>query len=222
MRAAKGELKIVVLAPELKNALRLIRFFKGKKIISSLGHSGATYGQALKGIAAGITHVTHTFNRIRGFDHREPGALGAALTDPRVACEVICDGIHVHPGALQLLWRSKAADKVMLITDSTAAQDSPKKVRRGDVFKLKNGTLYGTALTLNKALKNAVNFLGLPLPAATNLVSLNPAKALGIDRKKGSIAVGKDADLVIFDSKFKIKLTMVEGDVRYSRLHRKS
>lgn len=213
---AAGTLKMVVVAPELKGALPVIRLLKKHRIIASMGHSGASYEQAIKGIAAGITHATHTFNRMRPFDHCCPGALGAALTDNRLDCEVICDGIHVHPAALGLLLQCKGTERTILITDSTAAQRYPAKRRKGLVFRLKDGTLYGTALTLNKALKNAVKFLGLSLVQATRLVTINPARVLKIDRTKGSLAVGKDADIVIFDQDFNVKLTMVEGKLVFS------
>lgn len=215
IKQARGALKIMVLAPELKEALRLIRLLKKYKIVASLGHTGATYSQAIKGIDAGIVQATHTFNRMRAFDHRDPGAIGAALMDNRVACEVIADGIHVHPAALRLLLGCKGSEKISLITDSTAAQKFPPKKRCGDIFRLKDGTLYGTALTLNKALRNAIRFLGLALPEAVRLVTLNPARVLKIDRDKGSLAVGKDADLVIFDENFRVKMTIVEGKMVY-------
>ena len=213
IRQAAGNLKIVVLAAELKQALSLIRLLRKHRIIASLGHTGATYIQAQKGIAAGITHATHTFNRMASFKQHEPGALGAVLTDERVTCEVIPEQNHVHPASLKLLLRCKGVDKIVLITDSTLAQKNPPKKRHGEVCRLKDGTLYGTALTLNKALKNAVRFLGLTVSQAVRLVALNPAKVLKIDRRKGSLAVGKDADLVIFDKAFNIKLTMVEGKI---------
>ena len=212
---AKSALKMVVLAPELKGALSLVRLLKRHKIIVSIGHTQATYEQAIKGIDAGISHATHIFNRIRGFDQGDAGALGAALTDRRVDCEVIADGIHVQPADLKLLLTRKGLDKVMLVTDSTAAQQAPAKKRTGSVYRLKDGTLYGTALTLNRALKKTIEFLGLSLPEAVRLVTLNPAKVLDIDRRKGSLAVGKDADIVIFDKAFNIKLTMAEGRIVY-------
>lgn len=215
IKQARGALKMIVLAPELKGARRLVRLFKKHNVVVSLGHTGATYAEAKQGIDSGVSHATHIFNRIRGFDHCEPGALGAALTDNRLICEVIPEENHVHPAALKLLLACKGLDKVMLVTDSTAAQERPPKRRYGDVFKLKNGTLYGTALSLNKALKNAVRFLGLSLPDALTLVTLNPAKVLKIDKQKGSLSVGKDADIVIFDKNFKVKITIVEGSVVY-------
>jgi N-acetylglucosamine-6-phosphate deacetylase len=215
IKQARGALKIVVLAPELKGALGLIRLLRRHKIVASLGHTGATYEQTLKGIDAGIAQVTHTFNRMRVFDHRDPGAIGAVLTDNRLACEVIADGVHVHPVALKLLLGCKGLEGISLITDSTAAQKFPSKKRCGDIFRLKDGTLYGTALTLNKALRNAVKFLGLGLAEAVRLVTLNPAKVLKIDKNKGSLAVGKDADLIIFDENFKVKMTFVEGKMVY-------
>jgi N-acetylglucosamine-6-phosphate deacetylase len=223
IKQAGGDLKIIVLASELKGALKLTRLLKKKGITVSLGHTAATYEEAKKGIAAGITHNTHTFNRIRGFEHGEPGALGAVLTDDRVECEVICEKNHVHPAELKLLKLCKGVERISLITDSTAAQKEPPKRRAGDVFRLKDGTLYGTALTLNKALKNAVEILGLSLPEAVRCVTLNPARVLKINRNKGSLAVGKDADIVIFDKNFKVKMTIVEGEnVWDSRIHRQS
>lgn len=215
IKSAGGMLKMVVLAVEMPAADKLIRLFKRHNIVVSIGHTGATYEQTMRAIAAGVNHATHTFNRMSEFTHRSPGALGAVLTDERVSCEVIADGIHVHPGALRLLLLCKGPDRMMLITDSTAAQKEPPKLRAGDVFKLKDGTLYGTALTLIKALKRAVDFLGVPLPEAVRMVTLNPARILRIDSNKGSIAVGKDADLVIFNKEFKVQLTMVEGKIVY-------
>jgi len=213
IRQADGALKMVVLAPELKEALKLIRLLRKHKITASLGHTGATYEQAIKGVDAGIRHATHTFNRMRQFHHCRPGALGAALTDNRVVCEVIPEENHVHPAALKLLLACKGMEKVVLVTDSTAAQKYPPKKREALVFKLKDGTLYGTALTLNKALKNAIKFLELTLPEAVRLVTLNPARVLQIERRKGSLAVGKDADLAMFDKNFNVKMTMVEGKI---------
>ncbi|MBN3039055.1 MAG: N-acetylglucosamine-6-phosphate deacetylase [Candidatus Omnitrophica bacterium] len=215
LKASRGFLKMVVVAPELKGASRLIRFLRKHGVVVSLGHSGATYKQALRGIAAGITHATHTFNRMRPLDHRAPGALAAVLTDERVYCEAIADGIHVHPAALLVLLRCKRLQGMMLVTDSTQAQKEPPKRRHGEVFKLKNGTLYGSALRLNKALANACKFLNLSLPEAMQLLTLNPARMLKVDRRKGSIAQGKDADLVIFNSKCKILMTIVEGKIVY-------
>lgn len=215
IKSAGGMLKMVVLAVEMSAADKLIRLFKRHNIIVSIGHTGAAYEQTKKAIAAGVNHATHTFNRMGEFSHRAPGAIGAVLTDERVCCEVIADGIHAHPGALRLLLLCKGIDRMMLITDSTAAQSEPDKQRRGDVFKLKDGTLYGTDLTLIKALQNTVDFLGVTMSEAVRMVTLNPARLLRIDGSKGSIARGKDADLVMFDEKFKVRMTMVEGKIVY-------
>jgi len=152
---------------------------------------------------------------MRGFRDRDLGALGAALLDKRLMCEVIADGIHVHPAALKLLISAKGIGKVALITDSTRAQGVPPKRRCGDIYKLGDGTLYGTALTLNKALGNIVKFLDLKLVDAVKLVSQNPARLLRIDKTKGSLCVGCDADIVVLDKDFKVKMTIVEGRVAY-------
>jgi N-acetylglucosamine-6-phosphate deacetylase len=217
LRQAGGILKMVVLAPELPQAITVIKFLKNKGVIASLGHSAASFAEALRAFRAGITHATHVFNRLAPFDHKEPGAIAAILTDARVWAEVICDGIHVHPAVLRILLCAKTSDKVTLITDSTRSQRWPKKIRVGDIFRLKDGTLYGSALTMMKAVKNAVRFMGVSLPEAVKMASLNPAKILGRGKITGSIEEGKKADLVIFDRNFQVKMTMVEGKIVYSR-----
>lgn len=213
---AGNTLKMVVLAPELKDALKVIQLLGRHGILSSIGHTGATYEEAEEAIGAGAVHATHVFNRMRGFDQRNPGALGAVLLDTRVMCEIIADGVHVHPAALKLLLRCKGLDRITVVTDSTEAQVYPPKRRAGVVFKLLDGTMYGSALTLNKAVKNIAQVLNLEIFDAIKLVTINPATTLGIEKRKGSLKVDKDADVVIFDQNFNVKTTIVEGKIVFS------
>jgi len=210
----KGHAKVIVIAPELKGAIAVIKIFRKHGVRVSLGHTDATYEEAKRGIDAGAALATHTFNRMRALDHREPGAAGSVLDDNRVYAEVLLDGVHIHPAAFRILLRCKGRDRVILVTDSVASGPLPGSVRRGGVFQLGDGTFAGSALTMNRALENAVDY-GATLADAVNMAALNPARFLGIDKKKGSIERGKDADIVVFDEKFNVKLTMVKGLIVY-------
>ena len=220
-------LKIMTIAPELKNAQPLIKLLRKHKVIASIGHSDATYESAIEGIDAGITHSTHTFNATSGIDRREPGVVGAVLMDDRVTAEIILDFIHVHRALSGLLLKLKKRDNVIMITDSLAALDCCGKngdcpqwglspfSKTGGAYRFSDGRLAGSSLTMIGALKNAVNGAGLSLQEALNTITLNPAKLLGVGEKKGSIAAGKDADIVIFDKGFDVKMTMIRGRIAF-------
>jgi len=221
----KGFIKIITLAPERPGADRLIPRIKEIGAVPSLGHSDATYNQALAAIEGGIGLFTHTFNAMREFHHRAPGAVGAALASD-VMVELIADGIHVHPGAMKLLYRAKGPDKICLITDAISAAglaDGEYRLGGLQVFvkdgtaRLADGTLAGSTLTMDKAVKNFMTASGCSLPEAVKAASLNQAGLLGIPDRKGSIELGKDADLVIFDADFDIDYTIIGGDVVYAR-----
>jgi len=224
-------LKLMTIAPELKDAKPLIKLLRKHKIIASIGHSDATYESAIEGIDAGITHATHTFNAMSGIDRREPGVVGAVLMDDRVTAEVILDLIHAHGALFGLLLKSKKRDKVVVVTDSLASTEVVHSRRvglnlpygmlkgirmTGGAYRFKDGKLAGSSLTMIGALKNAVKYCGLPLLDAIRLITLNPAKLLGVDNKKGLIGAGKDADIVIFDKDFNVKATIVRGKIAYS------
>ena len=219
-----GNIKVMTLAPEIDGALELIGYLRSIGVVPSLGHTMATVEQFERGVAAGALHTTHLFNAMRPFHHREPGIIGATLTDRRVSSEVIADGIHVNPVALKLFYQSKGPDKAILVTDSMQAVDLPEgqyELGGLEVFvkdgsaRLANGTLAGSTLTMERAVKNMIKLAGASLEDASQMASLNPAKLLGLAYRKGSIALGKDADLVAVDEDFKVKLTMVEGRVVY-------
>ena len=250
-----GLLKIMTIAPELKDAISLIRLLHRHKIIASVGHSDATYESAVEGIDAGITHCTHTFNAMSGIDRREPGVVGAVLMDDRVVAEVILDLIHVHRALFGLLVRLKNQDRIILVTDSLTALDcfgpsglamtkgargkgsafdkasadrqgSPRAYwpvgpearsieMTGGAYRFEDGRLAGSSLTMIGALKNAVKSVNLPLREALKMITLNPAKLLKIEGRKGSIAAGKDADITVFDEEFDVKMTMIRGRIAY-------
>lgn len=219
MRKYKGLLKIMTVAPEMKGTQPVIRSLRKNNIIASIGHSDATYEEALNGIDSGITHATHTFNAMSGLDRREPGAVGAVMLDDRVTAEIILDLIHVHKALFELLLKSKGIDKVIITTDSIAALgkigDSP--CFSGGAYRFEDGRLAGSALTMIRGLKNAVQGCGLNMVEAVRLITLNPARLLGIEDRKGSIDTGKDADIVIFDKEFEVKMTMIRGRIAYRK-----
>lgn len=214
--------KVVSLAPELPNAKETVSYLKSLGIAVAAGHSDATFAEAKKGIDWGITLATHIFNGMRSFSHREPGVVGAMLTDERVFCEMICDGIHLHPTAMKLVVKMKGKERVVLISDAMMACGLPAgdyslggqrvTVTNGEA-RLADGTLAGSTLTLDRAVYNMIHLVGIPLPEAVRMATLNPAQAIGIQDSKGSIDIGKDADLIIFDEQVKVLTAMVGGKV---------
>jgi N-acetylglucosamine-6-phosphate deacetylase len=215
-------LKIMTIAPELKDARPLIKLLCKYKIIASIGHSDATYESAIEGIDAGISHSTHTFNAMSSLDRREPGVVGAVLMDDRVTAEVILDLVHVHRALFGLLLKLKKRGKVIIVTDSLTSEIASSSRQKagllamtGGAYRFSDGRLAGSSLTMIGALKNAVRNANLSLQDALKTITLNPAKLLGIEETKGSIAAGKDADIVIFDKEFNVKTTIIRGKIAY-------
>lgn len=220
IQAAKNHIRIVAVAPELEGAREFIKFVKGQGIVLTAAHSNATFQESKIGIDAGISLATHLYNGMREFSHREPGIIGALLTDERVVCEIICDGIHLHPAAMNLALRAKGRDGLVLISDAMMAaglEDGQYELGGQPVFvengaaRLKEGSLAGSTLTLDRAVANMIRLVNVKLEDAVRMASLNPARVIGLDRSKGSIEVGKDADLVVFDEDIKIEKTFVGG-----------
>ena len=226
IKDSQGYLKIVTLAPELPGILPLIKELSHQNIIASLGHSDASYEEAKEGIKFGITHATHFFNAMPPFHHRKPGAIGAIFDSPEVSIEVTADGFHLHPATLRLVLKAKGLDKVNLITDGNRAVGMPDgrylisnqwaKVEKGRSL-LSDGTIAGSVLTMNKAVKNIMEFANLSLSEAVRLATLNPAKVLGIEDKKGSLSPGKDADITVMNPVFEVLLTMVSGKIIFEK-----
>jgi len=215
--AASGTLRSVTLAPELRGALALIPDVHAAGAVVAIGHSDATYAQASAAIDAGATLATHLFNGMRPLHHREPGIIGAALRAD-LACELINDGVHVHPAITSLVARRPA--NLVLITDAIDAAGvgdgrfelggQAVHVKDGHA-RLDDGSLAGSTLTMDSALRRAVVECGLPIEVAATSAATNPARVLGIDDVCGSIAPGRAADLVVLDDDLRLRQVMIGG-----------
>ena len=223
MEAADGYLKLLTVAPENEGAYEFIQYAVSRGLTVSLGHSVATYDEALAGMEAGATQVTHTFNGMPSYHHREPGILGAALLSEKVKCEMICDYVHLHPATVQLIYRLKGVDKVNMISDSVNLAgsdqteldfDGVKAYIQDGVIRRADGTIAGSAMTLLNGVQNLLRD-GYPVGDVAKMAAYNGAKTLGIDQQTGSIAPGKLADLMILDSNFRLLYTFVNGKCVY-------
>ncbi|MDP3790478.1 MAG: N-acetylglucosamine-6-phosphate deacetylase [Candidatus Omnitrophota bacterium] len=217
LQGCKGLLKIMTVAPELIGIKPILRTLCKNGVIPSIGHSDATYESAIDGIDAGIRHATHTFNAMSPLDRRSPGVIGAILLDNRVTAEIILDLVHVHRALFALLIKAKTKDRVIVITDSIVSSPHKDTAQIGGAYRFDDGRLAGSALNMIEALKNAVTKCNLSLLEALRLITLNPARFLGVDGKKGSIETGKDADIVIFDKNFDVKATIICGRIAYEK-----
>ncbi|MEX0974714.1 MAG: N-acetylglucosamine-6-phosphate deacetylase [Bacillota bacterium] len=224
VRLGDGTINHVTVAPELPGALDLISYLVSQGITASAGHTFATFAEMMEGFRAGVTVSNHTYNAMRELHHREPGALGAALTQPGIFCELIADGIHVHPGAMRLLIQAKGSDYVCLITDAVLPAGLPRgeysflgrKVTIDESGKsyLPDGTIAGSTAFLRNCLRNVVEGLGIPFEVAVGMATVNPAKAARVWGRKGSLAPGKDADVVVLDDSYNVLWSMVEGEIQ--------
>jgi N-acetylglucosamine-6-phosphate deacetylase len=207
----------------VSGAAEFIRKLRENHIIASMGHTAATYEEAIGSIEAGVSHCTHLFNAMSGIHHRNAGTAVAALSSD-INCELIADTIHIHPGLFEMIRKAKGADRIDLITDCMEAGGMPdgkyslggqKVFVKGSEARLEDGTLAGSVLKLNLALKNFYNNTKAELHEVFKMASINQAKELGIDDRKGSVAVGKDADFFIMDKDFNVKATYVKGECVY-------
>jgi len=215
-----ARIKLVTIAPELPGAVEAIRWFRRRHVAVSLGHTNADAPAALRAMRAGATVVTHLFNGMPPFHHRDPGVAGLVLTEPRLCAMVILDGAHVHPRAFELVWRCKGREGLVLVTDSIAQQHPRHATLRSGAYYTRDGVLAGSCLTMIEAVRNAVNFGKIALPDAVRLATWNPARLIGQDRQRGSLDVGKRADLVVFDRHFRVQTTIVGGHIVYQRSSR--
>jgi len=222
---AGGFIRQVTIAPELPGALPVIRRLVQSGVTVSGGHTDATFEETAAGIEAGVTLGNHTYNAMRGLDHRAPGALGAYLGDPRVSSELICDGLHVHPGALRLALEAKGPDRICIISDAvlTSGLRPGRYVILGHsatvgldgTCRLPDGTLAGSTFHQITGLKLLVERLGLSLGEVSRFTSENPARIAGVGHRKGRLLPGYDADLVVLDEGLSVRMTMVEGEIVY-------
>lgn len=220
-QASAGTLRMMTVAPELPGAIETIAHARTLGVHSSLGHSNATYAEARAGIAAGADHATHTFNAMRPLDHRDPGILAAILEDDGLTADIIVDGIHVDPSVVRLFLRAKGEDKAILITDAISATGMPDGTYSLGGFEVKvkgdrcelEGKLAGSVLTLDRAIRNVMDFAGWKLQRAVKLATLNPAKLLGISDQRGMLAPGRRADMVVLTMQGKIAHTIIAGEL---------
>jgi N-acetylglucosamine-6-phosphate deacetylase len=219
--AAAGEISMLTIAPELAGALEIISDATRRGVCVSLGHTNADFAQAQRGITAGARHATHMFNAMRRFDHRNPGVVGAILTDDSLSADIIVDGVHVEPAIVDVFLRAKGLDRAVLITDATSATGMPDGVYHLGSFEVEVkdgrcqafGKLAGSVLTMDRALRNVMSFASLSFQDSLRLATLNPARVLGIAERKGVLKPGADADIAVFTPSGEVRQTIVRGMV---------
>lgn len=228
---SKGNVRLMTIAPEIGDALEVIEFAVKQGVTVSIGHSNTTFDVMEQAVRKGATHVTHLFNGMSPLHHREPGVAGAALMLDELAVELICDGFHLHQDIIRFVFRTKPMEQIVLITDCIAAGgcqdgqyelgDLPLMMQSG-VARLLNedgtlGSLAGSCLTMDQALRNTMAYTGLSLVEVIPTLTLNPARQIGLEQRKGSIAVGKDADLVFLNDQIEVIATYVKGQKVYEQ-----
>jgi N-acetylglucosamine-6-phosphate deacetylase len=224
--ASRGYMKLMTISPELPGNIDVIRAAASQGVVPSIGHTLALYDDIEKAINNGAAHVTHMFNAMRPFHHREAGIMVAALLRNELKVELIADAIHVNPIVMKLLHNIKGSGGIILVTDAIRAAGMPdgdyhfmdqKIIMKNKKAYLENGTLAGSTLTMEQAVKTMVELVGVPLTDAVRMASLNGAKVLGVEHRKGILAVGKDADFVLLDDDFNVQATIFEGEVKYQK-----
>jgi N-acetylgalactosamine-6-phosphate deacetylase len=228
IEASNGALKIVALAPELENSNEIIRYLKSKNILTMLGHTNADYAQTCDALDAGACGGVHVFNGMRGIHHREPGCASAVLLNEQSYVEVIADGVHLHPAIINLIYRLKGKNKIGLISDCIVAgglTDGLYKLGMLDVkvkdgiAKTLSGSLAGSTLTLEVAIKNLVSMTEVDILSAVHMASLAPARLIGLENELGSIAINKRACFTVIDDDFHVLATYIDGKLIYSDKH---
>ena len=219
LAAGKSTVCILTLAPELPGALDLIDAARANDVLVSMGHTDASYAEAMRAIDRGARHAAHVFNAMRPFAHRDTGVVGAVLTAPSVMAELIADGVHVDAAAMRILLAAKGLGGIILVSDGTAATGMPDGTYRlgtlevtvsNGVSRSADGKLAGSTLTLDRALRNVIA-LGVPFAYALSMLTANPARALGLGGRKGTLAPGADADLIFLDAQNEVAGVMTRG-----------
>jgi len=224
--AADNFISMVTVAPEIPGGLELIKYLAKKNIISSIGHTNATYAQAVAGIKAGARSTTHLFNAMSPLQHRNPGVVGAILDNEEIFAELILDGVHLDEAIFRIALKCKGVDRINLITDATSlaglpdgeynvGSDRAVKKSGGKIVVAGTDTLAGSALSMNMVYQNAAKFAPLTLSELSKISSLNAARILGKESDIGSLEVGKLADLVLLDPESNVCATMIEGQWKY-------
>ncbi|MFS0775334.1 N-acetylglucosamine-6-phosphate deacetylase [Neobacillus sp. 3P2-tot-E-2] len=223
---AEGSIKLVTVAPELENGINFVTYLHETGVIASIGHSDAVYEEMEKAVQAGAKQVTHLFNGMRGIHHREPGVAGSALLFKELMVELIADGIHVVPEVMKLVINAKGTEGCVLITDAMRAKclkngvydlgGQDVTVADGKAL-LADGTLAGSILKMNDSIKNILEAAEITLTQAVQMASVNPAKQLNVYDRKGSISVGKDADITILSNEYQVDMTFCRGEIAYKK-----
>ncbi len=218
--AGRGHIRVVTLAPELPGGMDLLDQVVGAGAIAAVGHTEATYVQARDAFAGGARLATHLFNAMRQFHHREPGPAGAALANPAVTCEIINDGVHVHDDAVRVAVEAAGPDRIAFVTDATpAAGMTSGRYRLGPVpvvaeggsVRLTDGTLAGSTLTMDAAVRHAIRVTGLPVTDVARSAATTPAALLGMADRTGSLAPGKAAEVVVLDDDLRVREVLAGG-----------
>lgn len=225
IEAARPDVAIITVAPELDGGLDLVsRLVAGGHLVS-IGHTGANYEEAVAAIECGVSQATHLFNRMTPLLHRSPGVVGAVLESDDVAAELVCDGVHVHPGAMRSAIAAKSPSRMMAVTDGTAGSGLAEGTRStlggrtitvGDVARLDDGTIAGSVLTMDRAFERLVALVGLTPVDAAIMCSTTPARELGL-HGYGVIADGAVADLAVLDRRHRIRQTWIDGALAYEQ-----
>jgi len=222
--AARGHIRMLTFAPEIGDALNVIPLLVKEGIIPTMGHTDADYETIQRAVALGLNHATHTYNAMRGLHHREPGALGAVFDHDEIIAQMIADGHHVHPAAMRILLRVKGAERICVVSDATPPAGAPAGeyewegytlYHDGQTSRLENGTLAGSVTLINRMLPILIDQVGLSMREAVLMMTEVPATLLGV--RKGRLAPGYEADLVVLGPDYEPLLTMIRGEVVYQR-----
>ncbi|MGB9758840.1 MAG: N-acetylglucosamine-6-phosphate deacetylase [Thermoproteota archaeon] len=226
LKKCNGNLKMMTIAPELSGAHRLIEVLIRNNVIPSFGHSAASYEETLEAIKIGVKHVTHLFNAMNSIHHRSPGPIIAILESQEVTAQLIVDGAHVHPSVVKFVSKILGENRILLITDGVRSLGLPdgkyiydgiEYISRNGTSRYTDGTLIGTSIGISELAKRFITFTGFPLRTIAKVASYNAAKLLNLEKRKGSVEEGKDADIVILDEEFKVYATLVEGEIAFLR-----
>lgn len=220
--ASEGHIVNMTVAPELKDMRKLALYSIRKGIVLQAGHTNAMYEHMVEGMQAGILHSTHMFNAMSQMHHRNPGAVGAVLIHPEMSCELIADGVHVHPDLIRLLVRDKSSDKIVLVTDAlkpTEQRTGPLKANGEDVVfhdgcfhRCKDDVIAGSALTMITGVRNLMGY-GFPVDVAVKFATMNPARVMKYE-EQGALIPGYDADVVVFDKYCNVLATIIKGSLK--------
>ena len=221
-----GQVKLITMAAELEGGAQLIGDANAHQVAVSLGHSGASYEQAQDAFAIGLRQITHTFNGMAGIHHRRPGSFVAAIENPRITFQIIPDGVHLHPAIVRMMIRLAGRARVLVITDAMRATgladgtysmgDVPVIVKNGEA-RTRQGGLAGSTLQMPQALKNMMHFCDLTLAEAVPMLTSVPARSIGMYPQKGSLNIGSDADVVLWDEAQGVQATLIGGELVYQK-----